>query len=520
MSLFDIARNSEEKSFGNFYRSQKPDSVKTESVVKPEIIAARAAELKKHDNARAICNETHKTTIEGAVLPGMKKAGVKPRMEEQKFATSEEISAYTLESKSVFTDALTDKLFVDKLNVVILEACPIDSGIKGREDIQNYVFEMAHSMFKDIKKGKDFSKVVSENKLPSFVCELYTLAYECAVSEAEGRFHQKKVFENCGLSVESVSAYIGAELENISIVEECTFDYFNDMADVILYENEDVMSSIKSKVTAEIENYKAAAKKVDDIKKAVSTAQAGTDTAAAPETAPAEGETPPAAQAPAAAPETPPADGAAAPAEGETPPAEPNTEPTNDETPASAVSETVAAEIDDAASFAESNSHTFNTGDEKFDALRAKYAAEMVDAANRNDLTKLNELKANIAATTSRLQSISDGSNGKYAALAKKFTDLSSNVQFELNKKIESTTKTARENRSIFENFVLSIGTRYLNQIAVEGKGIADIPADKVIDEAVIYYTALEAFNTLKIMDLRNKVEFEAFSGFLGSFTK
>lgn len=518
MSLFNTPEDKEMQPFGSFFNSQrKVKSVSTESKVNPEIQKKNGEVLKKAESAKSTFESERITKNCGPVLPGMKTPST-IRNEEVRFATKEAIESYTMEAKSAFTEALTDKLFVEKIASVVVESCPIDDEIKGRHDIKKFIFEMSLDMYKDLKKIKDFKKASMENKFPSFVGELYELCNDTAAAEAEIRFNQKSVFESCGLEIQKVNDFIGHELENVCVLTESSQDYFNSVSSYIMVENEDVVQTIKDKVTGELDNYKESAKKIAEIKSAVSDSEKPDEPVADSEpTTPDTGSE-----------ETPPAEGEEKPEEdavpeGEDKPAEGDAEPKpeGEEKPdeaAPATSEAVTAELDDAASFAESKSHTFNTGDEKFEMLRTKYAAQVIDAVNRGDLEKLNELKNTTAAAVTRLQAISDAAGGKYSNSVKKLQELSGSVAFELNKKIEKTSQDTRENYSVLESFILKIGQRHYKSISLEGGNISDLPKELIVNESLVYYTALEAFNTLKLMDLNEPKEYKAFEDFMHAF--
>lgn len=177
------------------------------------------------------------------------------------------------------------------------------------------------------------------------------------------------------------------------------------------------------------------------------------------------------------------------------------------------ISPKVTQEIEDAATFAGSWSHTFNTGDEKFEALRKRFSQDLVTALNNNNLEALPEIQANVDATKARIDKLNADTDGKYTDLQKRFAALQDQVKFEYGRRVKKTVKVAEESRTVFENLVLSIAKRKINSgmVTVEnGEPQFDYnTSEATMNEAIINQTALETFNTLRLIDSRNKVDLE-----------
>ncbi len=160
--------------------------------------------------------------------------------------------------------------------------------------------------------------------------------------------------------------------------------------------------------------------------------------------------------------------------------------------------------------------HTFNTGDEKFIEIHRKLSLQLIDAINAGNLNELNEINATAKAAIEKIKAIDET---KYSSTIAKFETLSKSIAFELNKLIKDKVATTESARSIFDNLVLNIGTRFANKLEMEGhtpeNAITYIPSEQVINKSLIYYTTLETFNTLRLYDFSNKKVYTAFESFL-----
>ncbi len=502
---------------------------------------------------------------------------------ESPFSDVHAIAKFINKAEVLFEDTLTDRLITEVLTTIITESCPIEDGTMQQPAIKAYVAEMAYSMYTDMNKESNFMKLATEGKLPGFIRELYSVATECAQTESHLRFNIDRVKEECGLYTEKVNEFVSNEMANMTLLDDTVNHQFASFAAMIVAENADVIDHIKEKVTGELNRYKESATKIAEAKKTIEDAASkeqdplqsdpvtgaenpiegekdGSDSSnkqdqgsgseterdkaegGGKETGGAEGNKTESTSGTEAQPEqsTAPGDSGSeeksgsteSPVQGDESGAgekspEPKTTGEGDTTEAgnetkntkeevTSVSIPITEELEDASSFASANSHTFNTGDEKFIEIHRKLSLQLVDAINSGNLNELNEINATANAAIEKIKAIDEK---KYSSTIDKFETLSKSIAFELNKLIKDKVTTTESARSIFDNLVLNIGTRFANKLAMEGhtpeNAIAYIPADQVINESLIYYTTLETFNTLRLYDFSNKKVHAAFESFL-----
>lgn len=551
----------------------EPHTIKT--LANEDVRMKRAAALKKHNDTIDTLANKRKLANESTIFSGMKHEGGSIKVNTPNaFAGKPQLAAELNSAKNVFMENLTNALFINKINLINCEALDVAESLKSKDQFKALNYERCLSMFKDIRAYKDFDKVVAENKVPGFVCELWTLAREAAGVEADRRFDFNNTYKVTGYSEEKVHEYIQNEFDNLHITNESLSSFYESQTAMIIAENSDVIEEIKSKVTGELDNYKKTAQRIADIKKAVrdkidsadsvdgangkpddsgesenkngeensdnndqnadggeskdtnsddnstqnndsSNEEKNTDTnsqsseeniessSSSEETSDGENKTQPDTS---AADNTDPdkKDGDKG---GESQESGEGQLPENQEE-LQKISPKVTQEIEDAAAFAESWSHTFNTGDEKFESLRKRFSQEFTAALNDNDLDKVNEIRANVIATKNRLEQINNNSDNKYSETLKKFVDLDTNIKFEFGKRAGETAKVAEENKTVFESLVISIAKRkkLSKGVALEDTsfefGYEDSTA--IVTEAVINQTTLETFNTLKLIDSKN----------------
>jgi hypothetical protein len=476
-----------------------------------QVLTTIAEENSKHSNDPIFLNIIEKPVK----IPNISQINIDPY----------KLKLHIMEASNIFITCLGDSLFTTPINTIIMESCPIDDATKHRTDIESYTHGMVYSMFQGFKELKNFDKIVHEQQIPSFVCHLYELAYECARYECRNRLTYPIVKEHCGLNTEKINEYIDHELSNLVITDETTNEYYITLSGTILYENKDVIDVIKSKVNKELTGYRKTAKKMafikDDVKDTIDKEDPLDDAddkadAANPDAPPPDAASPPSDD-PNAAPDdnSPPPDDSnpddpnATPPDGDKPP--------NDE-PKEPISEEFSAEIEDAATFAENNGHTFNTGGEKFSAIHDKHVSQFNACVKSGNLTGLHDIHNNVKSTLGRLSAISGKHDGKYNDLVDKYTSLSNNITFERNKKVRNGVKVAEESKSILDTLILNIGCRYHNKLQLEfayDDPIKMLPGTQILDEACIYYTTLETFNTLKLFNIKNQAEFAMFDAFV-----
>jgi hypothetical protein len=584
MSIFDSVSNKPAITIGNSFMHPTSDKLAQEKATLDEIVKQRAESLKKHNEALLATEAAKEVSKTATVLPGSVKVRDKSavQFEEAKFSTKNDIVKYVNQARSVFENTLIDNLMMEAVGTIIVEACPTDDSIMENPAIRSYTTEMAGDIFKGLKQYSNYRVLAKEGKLPYFICELYQVAEECASVEALKRFRWDRVSEECGLETAKVNEFVKNEMANITLLDTVLNNHYSAYASMLVVENEDVIAHIRDKVAGELQNYQKTAEKIAEAKKSIDDAgnekdpisgttngsepappegdNNGGETGSEPEggsenneggtgDAPAEGGAPEGSE------DTGSKEGSGSDSgkqpensggteggtgeksEGEggedgktsgdagnsgTTAEGDSTEPEQKEGEVKPVSLSISEEIEDAASFASANSHTFNTGDEKFIEIHKKISHELIDAVNNGSLDKLTELKSQAKTAADKLRAISDGSNKKYDAALGKLEDLSSSISFEINKIIKNKVAVTESSRTIFENLVLNIGTRFKDKIAMENgipeiEAVKYIPGDQVINEALIYQTTLEAFNTLKLLDLSNKEMASGFKAFIDS---
>ena len=559
---------------------------KINSIVNEDVRIKRAAQLKKHNNTMDTLATKRKLSTEATIFGGMKHegAGVKTTIPHA-FSGKPQMAAEINKAKNVFMENLTTALFINKINVINCEALTVESSLKENDQFKALNYERCLRMFEDIRAYKDFDKVVAENKVPGFICELWTLAREAAGVEADRRFDFNTTYATTGYSEEKVHDYIQNELNSLFITNESLNEYFESTTAMIIAENSDVIDEIKSKVTGELDNYKKTAQRIADIKKAVrdkidsadsvdgangksdgseedkspdgnnsdetQTADGGDDSSKSTDgdksssnnpdngdsknsdTDSKEQKTTESEESSSSEteetsdnnsndqPDTSAADNTDPNKKngdngGES---EENADLPENQEELQKISPKVTQEIEDAATFATTWSHTFNTGDEKFENLRKRFSQEFTAALNDNDIDKVNEIRANVIATKNRLEQINNDSDNKYAETVKKFAELDANIKFEFGKYAGKTAKDTEANKTVFESLVISIAKR---KKASKGIALEDtthefdyVEAQSIVTEALINQTTLETFNTLKLIDSGNPDDVSSMKSFI-----
>lgn len=585
MGIFDGVSSSTGYSFtkpkvNNTSGEKEPLKIKT--LANEDTRVKRAAALKKHNDTIDTLANKRKLSNEATIFSGMRHENGNIKVNTPNaFAGKPQLAAELNKAKNVFMENLTNALFINKINIINCEALDVEGSLKDSDKFKELNYERCLSMFNDIRSYKDFDKVVAENKVPGFVCELWSLAREAAEAECNRRFDFNSTFETTGYSEEKVHDYIQNEMNCLFITNESLNEYFEKQTAMIIAENSDVIDEIKSKVTGELDNYKKTAQHIADIKKAVrekidsadSVDGANgksdnpddesnkdnpekTDTGSEDKnddsdqkttdddlsnsdenTSDGEEKTTETSSEEKESEETETGSSESNDDKPNTDAAD-NTEPEkqdgdkggesneNGDLPENQeelqkISPKVTQEIEDAAAFAESWSHTFNTGDEKFETLRKRFSQEFTAALNDNDIDKVNEIRANVIATKNRLEQINNNSDNKYGETLKKFVDLDTNIKFEFGKRAGKAAKVAEESKTVFESLVINIAKR---KKAAKGIALEDtsfefdyVDGKSIITEALINQTTLETFNTLKLIDSNNKSDRESMSSFIKS---
>lgn len=535
MGLFDCVQTSN-ISYNNGVMDdyKKRTDRSNEKHISEEAIKLNAEKLKAHNNGLDFISEKMKIAREESlVMNDFNK--ILPRVNEVKtVVTKEEAINYINDSKIIFENTLKSSLFVNKINTIIMEACPIDESTKDTPNLEEKIYSMVLDSYNELNSTKDFNKLINENALPPMICDLYETSKNYADIESTARFNTDIILEGCDFNIDKIKNKVQNEMNNVCIQDDFYLTSFENETNDILLQNEDVINDIKSKVTGELTKYNENENKMKDIKNDINIKRekinesldnnGNTDTSTEPEKtdnsttstndtnidASKNTDTPPANTSDTTS-NTPKDDQSnkSTNTSDTQPSSTTSTEKTNDENSnvKSQLPADVAMEIDDAASFAESYTHTFNTGSEKFDDLYKKYSQELVRASEVGDINALNALQYKAKAAADRISKINITNGKKYDDSSMKLLNLASNISFELNKQIENKKKTTQESRSVFESILLSVGKRQLQKITNEGGNITNINGKIALEEALINYTILESFNTLKLIDLTNKDE-------------
>jgi hypothetical protein len=555
MGVFDGVSKRPE-SIGVFKTPVKPKE--TSVKYSDEQIAERKAALESNASALNDAGLLKKAAFESPFFPGTKRVPDKINITPDPVVATSDVANYVSNSKHLFTERLTDSLFIGKINTMMTEASVLDDEFKSRADVQEVMYEIAMGIYNDIKSVKDM-RAASESSLPYPVGYLYQLSLEAAEIEAAHRFEMGQIQLECGNNLDKIKIYLNGQVNTINLESSGIQDKFEDRANSVILESGDVISAIKDKVTGQLNKYKENVEKINEIKSAVTDADpdisgakangaggddagdtggtddasgasdnpdsgtgdsAGGDTAAS---GPSGGDTDTGESKPDEAGDT--GDGSSD--TGETGDADKQdddsgkTEPAGDDKKTkSPLSEEDSSDIETAASFAETHSGTFNVGDEKFGDLYSRYCDKFKKAADAGNVDELTKLGAVVKTAAERIGTISESSNKKYTNMAGKLSKLSDEVQFEVNKKIQSLQTEARNQRTTLESLVLGVAMRYKNGLATEsGDAYSDIPGENILREAVSYYVALETFNTLKILDLSNRKERDMYRKFVNSLS-
>ena len=171
----------------------------------------------------------------------------------------------------------------------------------------------------------------------------------------------------------------------------------------------------------------------------------------------------------------------------------------------------VTQELEDAVSFATNYSHTFNSGDEKFEKMRKRLSVELTTAMDNNDLNKMNEIKETISAMHSKLQEVNAVTHNKYKNMESKLEDMVKSTAFEIERRIENTTTEAAESRNMLEALILKVAKRSVSKAETTNEGFEfnEVTGKAAINEAIIYRTTMETFNTLKLYNPNDPEDFE-----------
>jgi len=574
MGLFDGVSKKSGVVIGNNFLSHKPVTTESKKELPAEVIQQRKLALEKHNNALADINSKNLVKQEATFFPGSVKTrdsiGNIPVTVENKFSTRPEVEKYLRTAKYAFEEVLGDRLIMETISIIITEACPIPDEIRSKEPIKAYIAEMAYDIYSKLKPVCNFES--KDYKFPSFIQDLAEEAKEVASLEAAERFDYDTVTKECGLEIAKINTYVQEEVSLVSVQNDRLNTQFSAYAATIVLENLDIIEKIKNKVSGEIEKYKQTAQKIASAKEEIESstkadplnkdqgdangeeqkteadagAGSGTEPGASADTSagtegtggnPGEGKEELAGKkegdsgnAGETGEELKKEEGASTATDGTTEKqsdVESSTKPTTESDGTTDGGEqgvktplTIAEEIEDASSFAQANNHTFNTGSEKFEKIHEKISLQLVDAVSSGNLDEMATLQANSKSAADALRTISDSSNKKYSDTLQKMDDLTKNISFEINKAIQGKVTTTESARTIFDNLVLNIGTRYKERFTMEGYtpevAITKIPGEQVVQEATIYLTTLETFHTLRFLDFQNTSVRRMFREFIG----
>lgn len=547
MGLFDTVSKKDSVTIGNTLLGKQTSEPKGNyKHIETEASKIKAERLARQKNSSVIYEENRKLQNSMPVMPGYKNIGVESvsKMPERPTVTKEALIHHVNETQKVFMENLSHALFVGKIAVINVEACNISERSKSNDKIKQIIYEQCLSIFNSICKEKDFNKIAQENNIPSFVTELWDLSCEAANVDAKQRINYDVVREACGLDEEKINNYLQAEVNNLTIQNESLSEYFESTAAQIIYENDDIVESIKSKISKEIDDYKESAKKIANIKKAVegdikeadkipgtngqsdekpenddsskSDSDEGNssdninDNSEGDKNPPEESNSDDTASTDDDDDKTPEngdtstsdsddGDAKTSDGEGETSTENEGDDPLENQQKLQELSPEITQELEDATSFALNYSHTFNTGDEKFEKMRKRLSAELVTAMDNNDLNKMNEIKSTVVAMKNKLHEINATSENKYKDMESRLDDMINSTSFEINSRIEKTTVETESSRSMLESFIIKIAKRKISQTTNEGFEFDEITAPAIMSEAVIYRTTMETFNTLKM---------------------
>lgn len=458
-------------------------------------------------------------------------------------------------AKQKYIETTTESLLMNTISSVIFEACPIDEDLKKRDDIKQYFYGITTEMYNDMKSIDDTFKPVS------FIEDIRELANKLVTAEASIRFDYTNLDEKLSFEKGMIDGWVDAQLKDAILRNEYFDKMYQTESAQILIEHEDAIQAIKDKVTEDLNDYKNSVNKLNGITDAVKPASDEVkDATGEDKEDPEETETSDDGNTDSTS--TGDDNNNANPEEGKDDNAsgddnqqqeekpdddKPNTDNNAEEgedligtgsnikkdvknngvaadSKLAPSSQKVAEEIEDAAAFANNYTHTFNTGDEKFEEIRLKLYQRLSRAAAAKDADALNAVKNDASIAAKSIQTISDNNNEKYADMAHKFEELVKTAEFEVGKAITITENAVKNGRTVLESFVVAIGKRYFKKIADEEKLnvrteatkiIENIPGEKVLTEALVYTTALESFNTLRIMDLRKPKVLAEFKKFM-----
>ena len=568
MALFDTVSGRNSTHIGNTVLGKSESSPKKEyKPITNEAAKLRAEEYARKKNAAMVYEENDKLQKSMPVMPGNKRVGLESvhQTPGKSFTTPDGLTKHAYESARIFTESLTDALFVGKLAVINVEACAID-GYQKTDEVKKIMYEHCAGIFKAIRERKDIDKLVAENKVPSFVGELWELSRECATLEAKLRFDRDVVREKCGLDEEKINEYIQREANDLRIRTESVSDYFESVASQVILENEDVIDTIKGKIESEIDDYKKSAQKIASVKDAIrseldeadkipgtngqkdedsskddtgdsdassssdtnsddnqqndsSTADGGNDGDKKPENPDGDGETNDSNNDEGKdSPEDKGGDGEQSDKNSESENTGDNSstenegdDPLENQQKLHKLSPEVTQELEDAVSFATNYSHTFNAGDEKFEKMRKRLSVELTTAMDNNDLNKMNEIKETISAMHSKLQEVNAVTHNKYKDMESKLEDMVKSTAFEIERRIENTTTEAAESRNMLEALILKVAKRSVSKAETTNEGFEfnEVTGKAAINEAIIYRTTMETFNTLKLYNPNDPEDFE-----------
>ena len=143
--------------------------------------------------------------------------------------------------------------------------------------------------------------------------------------------------------------------------------------------------------------------------------------------------------------------------------------------------------------------------------MRKRLSVELTTAMDNNDLNKMNEIKETISAMHSKLQEVNAVTHNKYKDMESKLEDMVKSTAFEIERRIENTTTEAAESRNMLEALILKVAKRSVSKAETTNEGFEfnEVTGKAAINEAIIYRTTMETFNTLKLYNPNDPEDFE-----------
>ncbi len=522
-------------------------------------IAQQKTTLENRDIAGKDVATQKKVALESPLFPGMSRSPSVIHTESNPIAGNMDILNQVNSARTLFSEKLSDALFVGKIVTFVTEAAPIEDSFKHRHDAQEAYFNCAMEMWKEVKTLKNVAEEAEKNMFPYTINEIYSLCVEAAEIESAHRFNIQQIQFEMGNNIEKIHEFLQSQINTMSIESTPGLrEQFEIQTNRLIAESEDIIDSIKTKVTSQLDKYKENVGKLNAVKSAMkqsdpdmsgAKANGGTDdssgdissdtsddsgtktdgdngdTGSSTDTGSGEGDAGAGAKDASGEPENtdantdqsastdnPPSD------DGKTKEGDSNPDAKTEEN--GSISEEDSSAINDAASFAEAHDGTFNLGDEKFGGLYSSYVDRFKKASAANDVDELAKLGSVVKTAAARIKTISEGSNKKYENMSQKLSGLSDEVQFEVSKRIKGMQQEAVSRRTVLEGLIIGVANRYYEKISLEGGTVEAIPGDSVLKEALSYYTTLETFNTLKLFDLARPKDRACIDEFLSELKK